>query len=128
MTKGTDERSPTRSCLVEISYKLFVVDDVDDEGRMVDQVDKQRFFLSEYDLMPSIDIVLQTMHRNERSLIVSDVRHCYGTLGCQEKGIPAVEQGNNVYKMKIELELHNWTNPPSTKDLSIEDRLFWGFN
>jgi tetratricopeptide (TPR) repeat protein len=66
------------------------------------------------------------MNRGERALIDSDIRHCYGDMGCEEKQIPSINSTKNSYKMKIDLEFHDWKSPPDVQTLSIEDRLFWG--
>ena len=64
------------------------------------------------------------MDRGERALIDSDIRHCYGEIGCEEKQIPAISTINS-YKMKIDLELHNWISPSHVQTLPVEERLYW---
>jgi len=64
------------------------------------------------------------MNRGERAVIDSDARHCYGEIGCQEKQIPSSSTG--PFRMKIDLELHDWISPPDIETLSIAERLQWG--
>jgi hypothetical protein len=48
--------------------------------------------------------------RGERALSDTDIRHCYGDIGYEEKHIPPITS-INAYRMKIELELHEWISP-----------------
>jgi len=111
--------------MVTISYTLSLVDSITSNVRVIETVSSERFFVSECDLIPAIDICLQLMDRGEHALIDSDIRHCYGEIGCEEKYIPPVTS-LNPYRMKIDLELHDWIAPPDVRKLSIEERLYWG--
>jgi hypothetical protein len=66
------------------------------------------------------------MDRGEHAIIDSDIRHCYGEIGCEEKQIPPVS-ADNSYRMKVDLEFHDWKYPPDIPTLSIEQRLYWRF-
>ena len=66
------------------------------------------------------------MDRGEHATIDSDTRHCYGENGCEEKQIPPVSSDNS-YRMKIDLEFHDWQDPTDVQILSTERRLYWGF-
>jgi hypothetical protein len=63
------------------------------------------------------------MNRGERALIDSDVRHCYGQNDCEDKQISSITS-LNPYRMKIELEFHDWISPPDIQTLSIDERLY----
>jgi hypothetical protein len=66
---------------------------------------------------------IQLMDRGEHAIIISDIRHCYGEQGCEEKQIPPT----NGYHMKIDLQFHDWKYPVEIQTLSINERLSWGF-
>jgi hypothetical protein len=66
------------------------------------------------------------MDRGEHAFIDSDVRHCYGENGCEEKQIPPISSENS-YRMKIDLEFHDWKYAPDIQTLTTNDRLYWGF-
>ncbi len=66
------------------------------------------------------------MDRGEHAFIDSDVRHCYGENGCEEKQIPPLASENS-YRMKIDLEFHDWKYAPDIQTLTINERLYWGF-
>ena len=86
----------------------------------------ESFFVGEYDILPAIDITIQLMDRGEHAIIDSDVRHCYGNIGCEEKQLPSITSSTNSYRMKIDLQLHDWKDPVDISTLSINDRLTWG--
>ncbi len=123
--KGVLNSRPTRSTMVTISYTLSLVDNLTSNIRVIENVSNERFFVSECDLIPAIDICVQLMDRGERALINSDIRHCYGDMGSEEKQIPSISSLNS-YKMKIDLELHDWIPPANVQLLSIDERLYWG--
>ena len=110
--------------MVTISYTLSLVDSITSNIRVVESVNNEKYFISEYDLIPAIDICIQSMDRGEHALIDSDVRHCYGQNGCQEKLIPPITS-LNPYRIKIDLILHDWISPPDVRILSIDQRLYW---
>ena len=111
--------------MVTISYTLSMVDSITSNVRLIENVTHEKYFVSEHDLIPAIDICLQSMDRGERALIDSEIRHCYGDIGCEEKHIPPITS-INPYRMKIELELHDWISPDDIQILSIDQRLYWG--
>jgi FK506-binding protein 8 len=111
--------------MVTISYTLSLVDNLTSNVRFIENISNQRFFVSEFDLIPAIDISVLLMNRGEHALIDSDIRHCYGEIGCEEKQIPPISSLNS-YRMKIDLELHDWISPPDVQTLPIEERLYWG--
>jgi len=111
--------------MVRISYTLSLIDNITSNIRVIENVINERYFVSECDLIPAIDICVLLMDRGERALIDSDIRHCYGENGCEEKQIPPISSLNS-YRMKIDLELHDWISPPDVQKLSIEERLYWG--
>ncbi len=111
--------------MVTISYSLSMVDSLTSNVRLIETVTNEKYFVSENDLIPAIDICVQLMDRGERALIDSDIRHCYGDIGCQDKHIPPITS-MNPYRMKIELELHDWISPADVQILSIDQRLYWG--
>ena len=80
--------------MVTISYELSMVNSLTSETRLVEKVSNERYFVSENDFIPAIDICVQSMDRGERALIDSDIRHCYGEIGCEEKQIPSVSPLN----------------------------------
>lgn len=123
---GNKDSRPPRNSLATISYELFLVDTSTEETKFIERVSHLTFFLNEYDVLPSIDISVQLMDRNERALIDSDIRHCYGELGCPEKNIPPVSSTGSTYRMKIDLKLEDWTNPVDPLSLTVEQRIFWG--
>ncbi|CAF1423512.1 unnamed protein product [Rotaria sp. Silwood1] len=125
IVKGELNSRPTRSTMVTVSYKLSLIDNLTSNIHLIENVSNERFFASEGDIIQAIDICVQTMDRGECALIDSDIRHCYGDIGCLEKQIPPVSS-NNSYRMKIELELHDWQSPPDVQKLSIDERLYWG--
>jgi tetratricopeptide (TPR) repeat protein len=102
-----------------------MVDSLTSNVRLIETVTNEKYFVSENDLIPAIDICVQLMDRGERALIDSDIRHCYGDIGCQDKHIPPITS-INPYRMKIELELHDWISPADVQILSIDQRLYWG--
>ncbi|CAF1349964.1 unnamed protein product [Adineta steineri] len=124
--EGTPNTRPTRSTLATVSYTLSLIDNVTFDVHLIESISNESFFISERDIIPAIDICIQSMNRGEHATIDSDIRHCYGQMGCQEKQIPPVNSSTNSYKMKIELEFHDWTSPPDIQTLSITERLFWG--
>jgi len=69
---------------------------------------------------------IQLMDRGEHAIIDSDVRHCYELNGCEEKGIPPISEENS-YRMKIDLELHDWKYPSDIQTLTVDERLLWRF-
>lgn len=75
--------------------------------------------------MPAIDISIQLMDRGEHAVIDSDVRHCYGEQGCEEKQIPPVT-ATSPYRMKIDIQLHDWKYPAEIPTLPVNERLAWG--
>jgi FK506-binding protein 8 len=111
--------------MVTISYTVSLVDNITSNIRVIENVSNERYFVSECDLIPAIDICVLLMDRGERASIDSDIRHCYGENGCEEKQIPPITS-LNPYRMKIDLELHDWISPPDVQTLSIEERLYWG--
>lgn len=111
--------------MATVSYKLSFIDNLTSNIQFIENVSNESFFVSECDIIPAIDICVQTMNRGESALINCDIRHCYGDSGCQEKQIPAVSS-HNSYRMLIELELHDWQSPSDIRQLSIDERLFWG--
>ncbi|CAF0817990.1 unnamed protein product [Rotaria sordida] len=125
IVKGELNSRPTRSTMATVSYKLSLVDNLTSNIRLIESVSNEKFFVSECDIIPAIDICVQTMNRGECALIDSDIRHCYGDMGCLEKEIPSVSS-NNSYRMKIELELHDWQSPVDVQKLLINERLCWG--
>lgn len=123
--KGEPNSRPTRSTMVTISYELSIVNPLTSESRLIETINREEYLLSESDLIPAIDISIQSMDRGEIALIDSDVRHCYGEIGCEEKQLPPVSS-LNPYRMKIHLEVHQWSQPIDVQLLSIDDRLKWG--
>jgi len=111
--------------MVTISYSLSMIDSLTSNIRLIENVSHEKYFVSENDLIPAIDICIQLMDRGERALIDSDIRHCYGDIGCEDKHIPPITT-INPYRMKIELELHDWISPADIQILSIDQRLYWG--
>ncbi|CAF3445624.1 unnamed protein product [Rotaria socialis] len=122
---GESDSRPTRSTMATVSYKLSIIDSLTSNIHLIENVSKERFFISECDIIGAIDICVQSMNRGECALINCDIRHCYGEMGCHEKQIPAIST-NNSYRMLIELELHDWQSPPDIRKLSIDERLYWG--
>jgi hypothetical protein len=112
--------------MATISYTLSLVDNLSSNVRVIENVSNETYFVSECDILPAIDICVQLMDRGERALIDSDIRHCYGEIGCEEKEIPSVSP-NNSYRMKIDLELHDWKPATDVQRLSVEERLRWGY-
>lgn len=123
--KGESNSRPTRSTLATISYKLSLIDNITSDIRLIENVSNEKIFVSECDTIPAIDICLQSMTRGEYALIDSDTRHGYGEMGCQEKQIPAMTSDKS-YRMKIELELHDWQSPDDIRTLPIDERIYWG--
>ena len=111
--------------MVTISYELSLVNSLTSDIRLIEKISNERYFVSEGDLIPAIDISIQLMDRGEIALIDSDVRHCYGDIGCAEKQLPPISS-LNPYRMKIHIELHDWINPTDIQFLTIHDRLSWG--
>jgi hypothetical protein len=93
--------------------------------RLIETITNEIFFIGEYDILPAIDIAIQLMDRGENALIDSDIRHCYGEKGCEEKQIPPITS-NNLYRMKINLEFHDWKAAYDIQTLTINERLYWG--
>lgn len=102
-----------------------MIDSLTSNVRLIETVTNEKYFVSENDLIPAIDICVQLMDRGERALIDSDIRHCYGDIGCEDKHIPPITS-INPYRMKIELELHDWISPADIQILSIDQRRYWG--
>ena len=123
--EGTPNTRPTRSTLAHVSYRLLLVDNLTSTARLIEEVNNEQFFVSEYDILAAIDIAVQVMNRGERALIESQVRHCFGDEGCEEKQVPPLSS-NNTYRMRIELELHDWNTAPDVQTLSVDERLSWG--
>ena len=109
-----------------VSYELFLIDTSTSDSRLIETVNNESFFIGEYDILPAIDMSIQLMDRGERAIIDSDVRHCYGENGCEEKQIPPFTT-TNPYRMKIDLQFHDWKDPVDIQTLSINERLTWGF-
>ncbi|CAF1189967.1 unnamed protein product [Adineta ricciae] len=124
ITPGTIDTRPLRNTLATVSYKLYLVDDLTKDSRLIETVTNESFFIAEYEILPAIDIVIQLMDRGEHALIDSDVRHCYGENGCEEKQIPPVTS-TSPYRMRIELELIDWKDAPDISTLPINERLQW---
>ena len=124
---GADQRRPTRSTLVTVSYRLSLVDVLSATSRLIEEVPEERFFVGESDVLPAIDICVQSMSEGERATIHSDIRHCYGEKGFPEKGIPPTNKDSPDYRMNIELELQRWSPAPDPQLLPANERLFWGF-
>ncbi|CAF4871150.1 unnamed protein product [Rotaria sp. Silwood1] len=124
ITPGTPDTRPIRNALATVSYKLFLIDDSTSNSRLIETITNECFFVNECDILPAIDLSIQLMDRGEHALIYSDVRHCYGDIGCEEKQIPPISS-NNSYQMKIDLEFHDWKHAPDIQTLSIDERLFW---
>jgi len=93
---------------------------------LIETITNESFFIGEYDILPAIDIAIQLMDRGENALIDSDSRHCYGENGCEEKQIAPITS-NNSYRMKIDLEFHDWKYAPDIQILTVDQRLYWGF-
>ncbi|CAF4070693.1 unnamed protein product [Rotaria sp. Silwood2] len=121
---GTPDTRPLRNTMATVSYKLFLIDDSTSNSRLIETITNESFFVSENDILPAIDISIQLMDRGEHAFIYSDVRHCYGEIGYEEKQIPPISS-NNSYRMKIDLEFHDWKYAPDIQTLSIDERLFW---
>ena len=64
------------------------------------------------------------MDRGEYAVIYSEARHCYGDIGYEDKQLHPLSSENS-YRMKIDLELHDWKDPPDIETLSIDERLYW---
>jgi FK506-binding protein 8 len=111
--------------MVTVSYTLSLVDNLTSNVRLIENVSNERFFVSEHDTIPAIDISVQKMNRGEHAVIDADIRLGYGDIGCEEKQIPPTTS-LNPYRMKIDLELHDWKSALDVQTLSIEDRLHWG--
>ncbi|CAF3924366.1 unnamed protein product [Rotaria sordida] len=124
ITPGTPNTRPIRNTVATVSYKLFLIDDKTSNSRLIETITNESFFVNDSDILPAIDISIQLMDRGEHAFIYSDIRHCYGEMGCEEKQIPSVSS-NNSYRMKIDLELHDWKHVPDIQTLSIDERLFW---
>ncbi|UJR07620.1 hypothetical protein I4U23_011909 [Adineta vaga] len=124
ITPGTLDTRPFRDTLATVSYKLYLVDNLTEDSRLIETITNESFIIGEYDILPAIDIVIQLMDRSEHALIDSDVRHCYGENGCEEKQIPPITSTNS-YRMKIDLELVDWTDAPDIPTLSVNERLNW---
>ena len=112
--------------MATVSYELFLIDTSTSDSRLIETVNNESFFIGEYDILPAIDLSIQLMDRGEHAIIDSDVRHCYGENGCEEKQIPP-NTSTNSYRMKIDLQFHDWKNPVDIQALSINERLAWGF-
>ncbi len=93
---------------------------------MIETITNESFFVGEYDILSAIDIAIQLMDRGEHAIIDSDVRHCYGENGYEEKQIPPISSTNS-YRMKIYLEFHDWKDPTDIQTLTIDQRIHWGF-
>ena len=61
---------------------------------------------------------IQLMDRSEHALNDSYIRHGYGDLGWREKQIPSSTSTKKSYRIKINLEFHQW------KSLEDIQRLF----
>lgn len=70
---------------------------------------------------------IQLMNCGECAFIYSEARHCYGNIGCEEKKIPPISTDNS-YRMKIDLEFHDYKDPLNIEKLSIDERLYWRFS
>ena len=112
---------------MNVCYRLSLVENVDGQCRLIEEVREERFFVGESDILPSIDICVQLMNEGEKALIDSDIRHCYGERGLEEKGIPPTSKDSPSYRMKIELEVQRWSSSPDPQTLQVNERLFWGF-
>ena len=119
---GEPDTRPERNSLATISYKLYFVDE--STTRLIETVDNESFFVGEYDVLTAIDMSVQLMDRGEQAVIDSDPRHCYDEPGCEEKQIPPVTP-DKPYRMKIELNLHDWKVPPEISTMSIDERIVW---
>lgn len=117
---------PSRNTLATVSYQLFLIDSSTLDSRLIETITNESFFVGEYDILPAIDITIQLMDRGEHAIIDSDIRHCYGENGCEEKGIPPITS-ENTYRMKIDLELHDWKYPEKIQTLTINERINWRF-
>ena len=94
------------------------------KSKLIEEVKDHQLFVGENDVIPAIDICVQSMNEGEIALISSDVRHCYGTNGCQEKNVrPHTDL--NPYRILIRLELHQWIPSPNVQLLSAQERIFW---
>ncbi|CAF1139388.1 unnamed protein product [Adineta ricciae] len=124
ITPGIDDTRPLRNTLATVSYELYLVDDLTKDSRLIEKITNESFFIGEYEILPAIDIVIQLMDRGEHALIDSDVRHCYGENGCEEKQIPPVTSTSS-YRMRIDLELVDWKDAPDISTLPINERLQW---
>lgn len=119
---GEPNTRPERNSLATISYKLYLVDD--STTRLIETVTNESFFIGEYDVLTAIDMSVQLMDRGEQAVIDSDSRHCYDQAGCEEKQIPPITS-ENPYRMKIELDFHDWKAPPEISTMKIDERIFW---
>lgn len=124
MKKGTANARPTRSQLVTVSYSLTQVENVTSKKTLIEEVKDVEFFVGENDILPSIDYTIQSMDEGEIALILSDVRHCYGNRGCEEKNLRPFDP-TNPYQMEIHLEFHQYLPSPSVEHLSAQQRIFW---
>ncbi|CAM4818154.1 unnamed protein product [Rotaria magnacalcarata] len=124
ITPGKPDTRPTRGAIATVSYKLFLIDDSTADSHLIETVTNESFFVSESDILPAIDISIQLMDRGEHAFIDADIRHGYGEIGCIEKEIPPVSS-NIKYRMKIDLEFHDWKDAPDIQTLSIDERLHW---
>ena len=125
--EGQCDTRPARNTIARVSYKLFLVDSSTGESRLIESVDDESFFVGEHEILPAIDICVQLMDRGEHALIDADVRHCYGDIGCPEKKIPA-SSSTGPYRMKIDVELHDWKVSSDVETLAAAERLSWGFD
>jgi len=125
ITPGIPDTRPTRNTLATVSYKLFLIDNSTSDSRLIETITNESFFIGEYDILSAIDITIQLMDRGEHAIIDSDIRHCYGEQGCEEKQIPPISS-NNSYRMKIDLEFHDWKQPIDIQILTADQRLYWG--
>ncbi|CAF4419268.1 unnamed protein product, partial [Rotaria socialis] len=98
---GESDSRPTRSTMATVLHKLSVIDSLTSNIHLIENVLKERFFISECDTIGAIDICVQTMNRGECALINCDIRHGYGDMGYHKKQIPAIST-NKSYRMLIE--------------------------
>ncbi|CAM2710587.1 unnamed protein product [Rotaria socialis] len=124
ITPGKPDTRPSRGAIATVSYKLFLIDDSTADSHLIETVTNESFFVSESDILPAIDISIQLMDRGEHAFIDADMRHGYGEIGCIEKEIPSISP-NIKYRMKIDLEFHDWKDAPDIQTLSIDERLHW---
>ena len=53
----------------DVSYTLSLIDNLTYNVRIIENVSNEKFFVSECDNIPAIDICVQLMDRGERALI-----------------------------------------------------------